>query len=187
MHQSGARGGGDFVALACDGDSTVVSDAHALATAPDVVPPGASFAGPQRVALAAFGPLPGSLRCLVEFTVVFCAVVMLAQLLKQLVGGLDPGDAFGGKERWQAVLPVVMQAFYFTFGLWGGRVLQADAVKVEGSAQLGERIGGVGVEEAVIVDIQGEGQAVLQEGPGQDVVVAGKHFALVEACPDDDA
>jgi len=35
-----------------------------------------------------------------------------------------------------------------------------DAVEVEGRAELGERVGVVGVEEGVEVHIQGQGQAV---------------------------
>ena len=47
----------------------------------------------------------------------FLAVVVGAQLLDQRVGWLDLADAFRAKERGEAVLPVVVQAFHLPLGL----------------------------------------------------------------------
>ena len=63
-------------------------------------------------------------------------------------------------------MPVVMTTFDFALGLRGGGEAQGDAVKVERGTQLGESVGVMGVEEGVVVDIEGQGQAVGLEGAG---------------------
>ena len=63
-------------------------------------------------------------------------------------------------------MPVVKTPFDFALGLGGGGEAQGDAVEVERGAQLGERVGVMGVEEGVVVDIEGQGQAVGLEGAG---------------------
>ena len=58
--------------------------------------------------------------------------------------------------------------------------MQAHSVEVQGCAQFCQGVGRVRVEEAVIVHVQRERQAILKEGAGQDVVVARQHFALIK-------
>jgi hypothetical protein len=79
-------------------------------------------------------------------------------------------------------LPVVVAAFDFAFGLGRWGVAKLDAVKVEGRPELGESVGVVGVEEGVVVHIQGQGQAVGLEDAGKEVEVGQEGFAGVEAC-----
>ena len=71
----------------------------------------------------------------------FLAVVVLAQLFEQHIGRLDLADALGTEEHGQAVLPVVVQALDFAFGLRSGGVLEAHTVEVQSAAQLGEGVG----------------------------------------------
>lgn len=111
----------------------------------------------------------------------FVLVGVGQELVQQAVGPLDFEDAVGGQEGREALLPVVMAAFDFAFGLWGGGEAQGHAVEVEGGAQLGEGIGGVGVEEGMEVHVKGQGQAVGLEGAGQEVEVSQQGFAWVEA------
>ncbi len=47
----------------------------------------------------------------------------------------------------EPVLPEMMGAFDFTFGLGRGRVTQRDFIELPGAAQLGERFVGVGEEK----------------------------------------
>ena len=49
--------------------------------------------------------------------------------------------------------------------------------KCRARPQLGERVGCVGVEKAVVVYIEGQRQPGSEEGAGKDVVVTGPHFA----------
>ena len=103
------------------------------------------------------------------------------QLVEQVVGAAEFEDLVGGQEWGQAFLPVVVAAFDFAFGLGGGGVAQGDAVEVEGGAQLGEGIWVVGIEEGVVVHIEGQGQAVGLEGAGEEIEVGEEGFAGVEA------
>ena len=82
------------------------------------------------------------------------------ELVEQTVGAFEFQDAVGRQEGRQAFLPVVMTTFDFALGLGGGGEAQGDAVEVERGAQLGERVGVMGVEEGVVVDIEGQRQAV---------------------------
>ncbi len=52
---------------------------------------------------------------------------------------------------------------------------------MEGLAQLREGVGVVGVEEGVVVDVDGQGQAVRLEDAGPEVEVGQEGFARVEA------
>ena len=54
--------GGDFAALGADGRGAVFAHAHAVADAPDIVPPGIRLAGAQGVAFGALGALGVVLR-----------------------------------------------------------------------------------------------------------------------------
>ena len=100
-----------------------------------------------------------------EFAVDFVGIGVGQQLIEQLVGAVELEDLIGGQEWRQAFLPVVVATFDLAFGLgcWG--VTEIDAVEVEGSPQLGEGVGVVGVEEGVVVHVEGQGQAVgLEDG-----------------------
>ena len=103
------------------------------------------------------------------------------QLCEQLVGAGQFEDLIGGQEGRQAFLPVVVATFDFAFGLgcWG--VTEIDAVEVQGGPQLGEGVGVVGVEEGVVVHVEGQGQAVGLEDRGQEVEVGQQGFFGVEA------
>jgi hypothetical protein len=88
------------------------------------------------------------------------------ELIEQTIGAFEFHDSVSRQEGRQAFLPVVMATFDFALGLRGGGEAQGDAIEVERGAQLGERVGVVGVEEGVVVDLEGQGQAVGLEGAG---------------------
>ena len=104
------------------------------------------------------------------------------ELVQEAVGAFQFEDAVGGQQWGEAFLPVVVPAFDFAFGLGCGGVAQRDAVEVKGRAQLSEGVGVVGVEEGVVVHVEGQWEAVGLEGTGQEVQVGQEGFAGVEPC-----
>ena len=82
------------------------------------------------------------------------------ELVEQGVGGLEGEDLVGGEQGREPLLPGVVAAFDFALGLGSGGVAQGDAVEVEGFAELGEGVRGVGEEEGVVIDVEGEREAV---------------------------
>jgi len=78
-------------------------------------------------------------------------------------------------------LPVVVAAFDFAFGLGSGGVTQGDAIEVQGGAELGERVRGVGEEEGVEVHIEGQWQAVGEKDAGEEIQMGQEGFAGIEA------
>ena len=167
-------------ALEADGDGAVVADAHAGLLAPDVGPP-RTFGGRAehgaifRESLGACGVRGGP-----EFAVDFMLVGVRQELVEQAVGAFQFQDAVGGQERGQALLPVVVAAFDLAFGLGRGGVAQGHAVEAERGPQLGEGVGGVGVEEGMVVHVERQGQAVGLENAGQEVQMGQERFAGVE-------
>ena len=63
------------------------------------------------------------------------------ELVEEDVGGFECEDVVGGEQGREPLLPVVVAALDFAFGLGRGGVAQGDAVKVEGFAELGEGVG----------------------------------------------
>jgi len=82
------------------------------------------------------------------------------------------GDVFGGEEGGQAALPVLVLAFDFAFGLRSRGVAQGDAVEVQGGSELGQGLGSLWEEEAVVVHVEFERQAMFNESGGQKVEVS---------------
>ena len=177
----GARRCSDGVALRAGGHFAVVTDSDAGLLAPDVGPPGALGSGANDGAFFGDGLLMGGLRCLAQFTVDFVLIGMREELVEELVGAREFDNALGGQQWEKPLLPVVVSAFDFTFGLWGGSVEEFDAVEVESLAELGEGIRVVGVKEGVVVDIEGQGQAIGLKDPGKEVEVSQQSFGWIEA------
>ena len=92
-----------------------------------------------------------------DFAVEFVVIGVGEELFDESVCRGDGADGFGGEDRRQTFLPVVVTAFDFAFCLWGGSV-------AEGFAELGESVWEVGEKEGVIIDIEGEREAVSEEG-----------------------
>lgn len=170
-------------ALGADGDLAVVADAPAGLLAPDIGPPRAGGHGPEHAAAFAQGQLARGVRGGAQFAVDFMFVGMGQELVEQVVGSGQFQDAVGGQQGREALLPVVVTTFDFTFGLRGGGVAQGHAVEVERGPELGEGVGGVGEEEGVVVHVEGQRQPVGLEGAGEKVQVGQEGFAFVEAGP----
>ena len=116
-----------------------------------------------------------------DFAVEFVVIGVGEELFDESVCRGDGVDGFGGEERRQTFLPVVVAAFDFAFCLWGGSVAEGDAVEAEGFAELGESVWEVGEKEGVIIDIEGEREAVREEGEGEEMEVGGEVFCGVNA------
>jgi len=177
----GAGWGCNGVALRTDWDFAVVPDTDAGLLAPDVGPPRTVGIGPEDGTFFREGLLLGGGGCLAEFAVDFVLVGMGPELVEQTVGPFEFTDLVGDQEWREAFLPVVVAAFDFAFGLGRWGIAQLDAVEVEGRAQLGEGVRVVGVEEGMVVHIQGQGQAVGLEDTGEKIEVRQEGFAGVEA------
>jgi hypothetical protein len=177
----GAWGRVDGSALGADGDFAVVADAHTGLLTPDVGPPGALGGGADDGAFFGEGLLVGGLRCLAQFAMDFVLVGVRDELREQLVGARDFKDAICRKQWDQAFLPVVVAAFDFAFGLGRGGVAEFDTVEVQGLAELGEGVGVVGIEEGVVVHIEGQRQAVALKDAREEIQVGQQAFGGVEA------
>ena len=77
-------------------------------------------------------------------------------------------------------MPVIVAAFDFAFGLGGWGVAQRDAIEMECGTQLGERIRIMGVEEGVVVNVEGQRQAMDLEDTREKVKMSQERFSGVE-------
>ncbi len=116
----------------------------------------------------------------------FC-VVMVAQFFEQIVGFRESGYLLRGKERWEAFLPEVVRALDFAFGLRSRGVTQRDFVKAQGAAELGQSLWLTGKEEGMVIDVEGQREAMLTKGGGEEVEMGREIFAFVDASARDQA
>ncbi len=169
------------MALGTGGHFAIVTDADAGLLAPDIEPPRALARGLEDGALFGQGLLLSRMRGLAQLAVDFVLIGVGHKLVEELVGAGQFDDAFGGQQRDQAFLPVVVAPFDLAFGLGRGGVEEFDAIEVESLAQLGEGVGVVGVKEGVVVHVEGQGQAVGLKDAGKEVEVGQQGFSRVEA------
>ncbi len=176
----GFGGGLDSEALGGDGDAAIVGDLDDGAFAPDERPPRTTWDGTPHGTFFFFGGVPGLLGFPLEFALEFVLVAMVAQVGDVGIGLREIGDVFAGEKGGEAVLPELVFALDFAFGLRRGGVAEGDAVEVEGFAELGEGVGDLGEEAGVEVHVEFEGQAVFEKGGGEEVVIGQEVFVLVE-------
>lgn len=173
--------------LRADGDALVGADFGLGAEAPDVGPPRTVGRRAQDGAFLFECEVPGGLRSGAELAVAFLGVVMEAQFFQQEIGRGKRGDVLGGKERWEPFLPKVMGALDLAFGLGSGGIAERDFVEAQGCAELGKGFGLVGEKEGMIVDVEGQGEAMGAESGGEKVEMGGKIFALIKSGARDQA
>lgn len=104
-----------------------------------------------------------------EFAVDFVSVGVWEELVEECVGRFEGEDVVCGEQGRETLLPVVVTAFDFAFGLGSGGVAQGDAVKVKSFTELGEGVGRVSVEEGMVVHLEGEREAVGEEDAGEEI------------------
>jgi hypothetical protein len=110
----------------------------------------------------------------------FVGVAVEAEFREQGVEGFESGDGFCGAEGGEAVLPVLVAALDLALGLRGRGVAEGDAVKVEGGAELGERLGNRGEEEAVAIDVEAQRKTVGEKGAREEVEVGEERFGGID-------
>ena len=176
----------------------------------DVGPPRTLWGGAKDGAVFLLGALPGGERSHGEFAMALVGVAVEAEIGEEGVGAVEIGDGLCGEERREAVLPVLVAAFGFAFGLRRGGVAEADVVEAQGRAEpfrqapvrlrsgpepverqgpepaegLGEGVGHAGKKEAVAVHVEGKREAVGEEGARQEVEVGEEVFGGINAGTD---
>ena len=84
-------------------------------------------------------------------------------------------------------MPKVVRTLDLAFGLRSRRIAQGDFVKAQGAAELGQSVWLTGEEEGMVIDIEGQRQAVLAKGGRKEVEMSWEVFALVDASSGDQA
>lgn len=120
------------------------------------------------------------MRGLFEFPVDFVGVVVEAQSVDVRVGGFGVGDLLAGEIRRETALPKLVLALDFAFGLGRWSIKEANVVKPEGPAKLGQGLRGFGEEDAVVVDVELEGATVGEKGGWEKVEIGQESFAVVD-------
>ena len=174
VDEAGAGWGLDAQAQGACGDASVGVDFEGRAEAEDAGPPRAFGGWAEDGAVFLLGAQPGGERSHGEFAMALVGVAVEAEIGEQGVGAVEVGDGLCGEERREAVLPVLMAAFDFAFGLRGGGIAEADVVEAQRLDELGESVRNAGEKEAVAVHIEGEREAVGAEGARQEVEVGGE-------------
>jgi len=180
QHDFGAGRSFQTQALGPDGNPAIGADLDGGAQAPHIGPPRAGGDRSQRRTVFLAGLVPGPLRGLAQFPVEFVGIVVCAQLVDMRIGDGEFADVFAGEISGEPALPVKVFAFDFALGLGGGGVTQADVIELEGPAQLGEGVGILGEEEAVVIDIQLQGPAMGPERGREKVEIGEEEFALIK-------
>lgn len=111
------------------GDTSVGIDASVGELAPNVRPPRAGRRRSQNGALFLESELPCRLRGGGNLAVSLVVVAVGDQIGKQSVGRRQGMDGFSREDGRKSLLPVIVKAFDFAFGLRGRRVAKGDLVK----------------------------------------------------------
>ena len=186
-NDAGVWGSVDVQALIADADFSVAANAGFGALSKDVGPPRAFWGWSQDGAFLSECLVPGGLRGGGDFAMFFHLVMVFAQGIEQVICRGQLINIFGLKERGQTFLPELVTALDFAFGLGSGSITEGDDIKAQSGGQLGVSLWGVGEEEAVIIDIETEGQTVGLEDAAEEVHVGEESFTWVKTGAEDDA
>ena len=170
----------DAYALSADWDATIGGDSDRRTEAPDKGPPRTDGDRPQNGTFLFQGEIPGMGGFHFEFAVDLMVVAVDPEVLDLRIGLVDVDDLLAGKKGRQTLLPKEVTTFDFPFGLRGWGIAKADAVEVEGLAQLGKGLGVMSEEEAVIIDVDFQRQSVFDKGGRQEIQIGQEEFALID-------
>src|SRR3954471_7225059 len=121
-------------ALITNGDLPIISNSDFAPLTKYVGPPRTGRRRTQSGALVGFGLVPGRLWGGADLAMFFHPVVMFAQRVHQRIGQSEFTDVFGNKKRGQALLPKLVSALDFSFGLRGGGIAKRNSIKTQGRA-----------------------------------------------------
>ena len=147
---------------------------------PDIRPPGTGGSTTKHRTFFSQSLGPRGLRGGTQFAVKFVGINVGQELVQQLISMLEVTNVLGGQKGWEALLPEVMSAFDFAFCLRGGSVEQSHPIEVEGSAQLGKGVRGMGEEKGMVVHVKSQRKAVRLEGARQEIQVSQEGFIRKE-------
>jgi len=167
QNDSGPRGILDPEALDADRNTTIGADLDGGARAPNVRPPGTSWRRAKDGPLLLLGECPGLLRGHPQFAMGLMNIAMEPQSLDMRVGDFNAGNLFAGEIGWEAALPELVFAFDLSFGLRRRGIKKANIIELECPAQLGQRFGILGEENAMIIDVDLQRSSVAEEGSGK--------------------
>ena len=177
----------DTEALGADGNAAIGADLDRGANTPNIRPPRTSVDWAQDGSPFFPGAVPGLLWSHAQFAVSFVGVVMEAQSVDVRVGLFDLADVFAGKKRREAALPELVLALDFSLGLGRWGIKETNVVKLEGRAELGQRLGILGEKHGVIIDADLQRPVVSQESGGEEIQVGEQEFPVVDFGADEDA
>ena len=118
-------------ALGSDGNAAVGSGFEEGPHAPNIRPPGAARGRPQNGAFLFPGQIPSSLRGEFKFAMGLLGVAMKAQGIHVGVGFGQVVDLLAGEIGRQPLLPELVFAFDFAFGLRGWGIKETNVVEAE--------------------------------------------------------
>lgn len=169
----------DSQALCADRHAAIAAYFDDGSDAPHIIPPRATRGRPQDGAFFFTGLIPRPLRGLAQLAMDFMFVTMRPQGVDLRIGDFDFGDLFAGEVGRESALPVLVGAFNFAFCLGRGGIEKTDVVELECPAQLGQGVGIVREEDAMVIHVDLERASVCQESSGQEVEVGKQEFALI--------
>lgn len=114
-------------------------------------------------------------------------VAVESQSVDVWIGGFDIGDLLTGKIGWEPMLPELMLALDFPFGLRSWSIQETNVIELERPAQLGQCVGVFGEEHGVVIDVDLQRAAVEEEGGGQEIEVGEEELSIVEFGTDEQA
>ena len=174
-------------ALGANGNPAIGGDLERGSETPNIGPPGTTRGWPQDGTVFLFREIPGALRGQAQFPVRLVDVAVEPQRIDVPVGLLQFGDLFTGEKGGEALLPELMFPFDFAFGLGRGSVTKTNAIKLERPAQLRQRVRELRGKDGMIIDIELQRSAVVQEGARQEIEVGQEQFALINLGADKEA
>ena len=171
----------DAQELRADRNTAIGADPDLKALAPDKGPPRAVGFGAQHGTFLFESQLPGLSRSHFEFAVDLVLIAVQSQGLDVSVRVVQVGDGLAGEVGRQAFLPIKVGAFDFALSLGCRSKTESDAIEVKGLTQLSKGLGIVSEEQAVIIDVELQRQAILGESPGQEIKVSQQDFPLINS------
>ncbi len=127
------------------------------------------------------GGVAGGKRGGADFAMEFTFVGVAEEVCEQEVCRLDGADGVSGEDGREAFLPVVVTAFDFAFRLRSWSEAEGDAVEPERLAELGKSIRRMSEKERVVIDVEGQRQAVEEENGGEKIEMGSERFGGVKA------
>ncbi len=163
-----------------DRDFAVVAHAYGGSLTKDIGPPGAGWERTQDRAFFSQSLVACHLGSHAQLAVDLMGIGVGQELVEQAVGSVEVSDVFGGEQRREPALIIEMTAFNFTLGLGGWGIAQRHPVEVKGRAQLSERVGSMGEEQGMVVDVQSQGQALRAERLFEETQMGQQGFGVIE-------